>query len=43
MRGQFLNGAWILQTAGRYGKTVAEINAAIDRVDGQFHWQKPGN
>ncbi len=38
-----LNSAWITQTAGRHDKTIAEIDAAIDRLDGQFHWQKTGN
>ncbi|MGB7310848.1 MAG: hypothetical protein WBC67_17450 [Candidatus Acidiferrales bacterium] len=35
----FLNEIWIRQVAEQNGRTVAEINEAIDRVDGTFHWQ----
>ena len=35
-----LNEAWVRMVAGKHGKTVEEINEAIDRLDGKFHWQK---
>lgn len=36
-----LNERWVQITAERHGITIAEVNAAIDRLDGKgkFHWQ----
>ena len=34
-----LNEKWVRQTAEKNGKTFEEINEAIDRLDGKFHWQ----
>lgn len=36
----FLNENWVRQIAVQSGRTIAEIDQAIDRVDGTFHWQK---
>lgn len=35
----FMNDKWVKYVAEKHGKTVAEIDAAIDRLDGKFHWQ----
>jgi hypothetical protein len=38
----FLNENWVRQVAEQNGRTIAEIDQAVDRVDGTFHWQSGG-
>ncbi len=33
------NEQWVQMVAEKHGKTIEEINEAIDRLDGKFHWQ----
>lgn len=35
----FLNETWVKMVSEKYGKTAKEIDEAIDRLDGKFHWQ----
>ncbi|MGH9682300.1 MAG: hypothetical protein ACRD4S_01640 [Candidatus Acidiferrales bacterium] len=34
-----LNEKWVAIVAEKYGKTPKEVDEAIDRLDGKFHWQ----
>jgi hypothetical protein len=34
-----LNERWVEMVAKRHGLSADEINKAIDRLDGKFHWQ----
>ncbi|HTV59862.1 MAG TPA: hypothetical protein VMJ93_13415 [Verrucomicrobiae bacterium] len=36
---EFVNEKWVQQVAEKHGLTVREVDEAVDRCDGKFHWQ----